>query len=81
MPNTQKHINAVCEHRNIPHVDKGMRCIVDDRAGVIVGGNSSANFNVKFDDNGDIRNCHPYWKFQIFTNAGDLYYDYEQGIV
>lgn len=80
MPNTQKWINRVCEQRDIPKVTKGMRCIVDDRAGKIVGGNTSANFNVQFDDNGDIRNCHPYRKFQIFTDHGSLYYDYEQGI-
>ena len=80
MPNTQKHINRVCEYRDIPAVEKGMSCNVDGRAGKIVGGNSSANFNVKFDDNGDILNCHPYWKFQIFTDNGGLYYDHEQGI-
>jgi len=80
VPNTQKHIDQVCEYRCIPKVTKGMECVVDDRSGVIVGGNSSANFNVKFDDNGDIRNCHPYWKFQIFTDTGLLYYDKEQGI-
>jgi len=80
MPNTQKHIDRVCTYRNIPTVKKGMKCSVENRSGTIVGGNSSSNFNVKFDDNGDIRNCHPYWKFQIYTDNGCLYYDHEQGI-
>jgi len=80
MPNTQKHIDAACRYRGIPKVTKGMACSVNGRAGKIVGGNSSANFNVKFDDNGDIRNCHPYWEFQIFTDTGILYYDHGQGI-
>jgi len=80
MPNTQKHIDAVCRQRDIPPVKKGMACSVDGRAGKIVGGNSSANFNVKFDDNGNTRNCHPYWRFQIYTDTGLLYYDYEQGV-
>ena len=81
MPNTQKHIDLVCNYRLVPHVIKGMECNVDGRKGKIVGGNSSCNFNVKFDDNGDILNCHPYWRFQIFTKTGLLYYDYEQGIL
>jgi len=80
MPNTQKHIDRVCDYRNIPRVRKGMKCVVEDRSGVIVGGNSSANFNVKFDDNGDIRNCHPNYKLQILTPSGGIYYDHEQGI-
>lgn len=79
MPNTQKHIDAVCRQRGIPAVRKGMKCSVSGEFGEIVGGNSSANFNVKFKD-GRVRNCHPYWRFQIYTDNG-LYYDYEQGIV
>lgn len=73
-------IDKVCEYRDIPKVTKGMACSVDGRFGKIVGGNTSSNFNVKFDDNGDIRNCHPYWNFQIYTANNCLYYDYEQGI-
>lgn len=80
MANTQKMIDRVCEHRDIPPVTKGMECNVNGRQGKIIGGNTSGNFNVQFDDNGDIRNCHPYWRFQIFTSLGGLYYDHEQGI-
>ena len=80
MSNTQKHIARVCKYRDIPYVTKGMRCNVNGRDGVIVGGNASANFNVKF-ENGSIHNCHPYWRFQIFTPSGEIYYDNEQGIV
>lgn len=79
MPNTQKYIDAVCEYRGIPTVKKGQPCHVDGEDGQIVGGNHAANFNVKFPD-GRIRNCHPHWRFQIFTPNGDLYYDHEQGI-
>lgn len=82
MPNTQKHIDATCRYRGIDiKIKKGQPCNVDGRQGVIVGGNSSANFNVKFDDNGDIRNCHPNWRMQIYTESGDILYDYEQDIV
>ncbi len=51
MPNTQKHIDRVCEYRDIPSVTKGMSCNCNGRQGKIVGGNSSSNFNVKFDAN------------------------------
>jgi len=81
MPNTQRHIDQVCDYRDIPHITKGMACNVDGRQGKIVGGNTSSNFNVQFDDNGDMGNCHPYWRFQIYTPSGLLYYDHEQGIV
>lgn len=80
MPNTQKYIDMVCEYRDVPNVRKGMPCNVNGRQGEIVGGNNSCNFNVKFDDNGDIMGCHPYWRFQIYTDTGLLYYDHEQGI-
>lgn len=65
MPNTQKYIDRVCEYRCLPKIKKGTRCSVDGRTGVIVGGNSSANFNVKFDDTNKINNCHPGWKFKL----------------
>lgn len=81
MPNSQKYIDIVCEYRGIPKVTKGMACSVDGRSGEIVGGNHAANFNVKFDDTGEIKNCHPYWKMEIYTPNGELYYDYEQGVV
>ena len=64
MENTQKSINRVCEYRFLPKVKKGTPCTVDGKRGVIWGGNSSANFNVKFDD-GAIRNRHPYWRMEI----------------
>ena len=80
MANTQKNIDRVCEYRGVPKVTKGMACNVNGRQGKVVGGNSSCNFNVKFDDNGDVSNCHPYWRLQIFTTTGLLYYDHEQGI-
>jgi hypothetical protein len=76
MGNTQKAINRVCDYRGIPPVKKGMRCSVNGEAGAIVGGNSSANFNVRFNDSNKVLNCHPYWKFQIFTETGAVYYDH-----
>jgi hypothetical protein len=77
MPNTQKYIDATCEYRVIPRIRKGTPCEVDGRTGKIVGGNSSANFNVKFDEDGRISNCHPYWKMKIFDSAGGILYQHK----
>lgn len=76
MSNTQKSITRVCEYRQVPLVKKGMICEVDGELGKIIGGNSSANFNVQFDDDKRIRNCHPYWKMKIFDDVGNLYYQH-----
>ena len=81
MPNTQEHIDRVCKYRGILiKIKKGQPCNVDGRDGKIVGGNSAANFNVKFNDNGNISNCHPYWRMQIYSDSGLIIYDYEQCI-
>lgn len=77
MNNTQKSIDRVCEYRGIPRVQKGALCTVDGKKGHIVGGNSSANFSVRFEGSNHTTNCHPYWKMKIFTQSGDVYYDHE----
>lgn len=72
MPNTQKAINDVCKYRCLPRVGKGAPCEVDGRKGRIWGGNHSANFNVKFDDDGSVRNCHPGYRMKIMNDDGDI---------
>lgn len=74
MSNTQKRIDEVCEYRGLSKIKKGASCIVDTHCGKIWGGNSSANFNVKFNSDGRIRNCHPYWKMKIFNDSGEVIY-------
>ena len=69
MPNTQKYIDRVCEYRGVHKIKKGTPCMVDGESGVIWGGNSSANFNVKFASDGRVRNCHPDWKMKIFVDG------------
>lgn len=76
MNNTQKSIDRVCDYRGVPKVKKGMTCTVDGRKGKIVGGNTSANFNVKFEDSKRVMNCHPYWKMRIFDESGNVHYDH-----
>lgn len=74
--NTQKYINAVCEHRSLPSVKKGMICRVDGELGFVTGGNHAGNFNVNFIRAGKsvVRNCHPFYKFEILNGDGSLFY-------
>lgn len=64
---SQMRINSVCEQRGLPAIKVGQPCIVDGKKGLIVNGNSSANFNVRFAESGQISNCHPYWKMKILS--------------
>ena len=73
MANTQKHINRICEQRGLPEIKKMMRCEVNGKLGTIVGGNTSANFQVKF-CNGDVFNCHPYYKMKIYNSDDSVFY-------
>lgn len=75
--NTQKYINRVCEYRGLPKIEKGMRCEVEGKPGTIIGGNCSANLNVRFDGWKITSNCHPYWKIKIFSEDGSVFYDSE----
>lgn len=75
--NNQKAIDATCEYRGVPSINKGTPCVVDGKEGVIWGGNSSANFNVKFDVDGVISNCHPYWRMKILNEDGSVFYEHE----
>lgn len=78
MPNTQKYIDATCEYRGVPRIKKGTACIVNGERGEIHGGNSAANFNVKFDLDGRVRNCHPYWKMKILNSDDSVLYQHKE---
>lgn len=75
MPNTQSAINLVCRYRGLPSIKKGTPCEVDGNKGVIWGGNHAANFNVKFDADGRVNNCHPDWRMKITSASGDVIHD------
>lgn len=76
MPNTQKAIDRICDYRGVPKIKKGTKCTVSGEAGKIWGGNTSANFNVKFDSDGRIRNCHPYHEMKIYAANDSLIYEH-----
>jgi hypothetical protein len=77
MANTQKAIDDVCKYRLIPKIKKGACCEVDGKPGRIWGGNHAANFNVKFDSDGRVSNCHPYWKMKIFGKNKKIIYEHK----
>ena len=62
-PHTSKQFVRNAEYRGLPDVKCGQRVKVGDEFGVIVGHNSSANFDVLFDADSKYRgqtlNCHP----------------------
>lgn len=75
--NTQKWIDRVCLQRGLPPIKKGMRCEVEGRQGKVIGGNCSANLNIRFDGERFTRNCHPYWKMKIYNADGVAVWDSE----
>ena len=77
MSNTQKKIDEVCECRGLPKIKKGAHCIVIGECGRVWGGNSFANLNIKFNSDGRIRNCHPYWKMKIFNKDDTILYEHK----
>jgi hypothetical protein len=75
-----KDIARVAEYRGVPFVRPGMRVEVAGSPGRIVGVNSSANFDVVFDDGsygGFAVNCHPLHKMRYFDEDGTLLFDTE----
>ncbi len=65
----QEKLSRVGALRGLPDVKIGDRVAVAGRQGVIAGANNSANFDVRFDDNGQVGNCHPGWKFEMLPEA------------
>ena len=59
--------DRVCEMRGIPFAKVGMKVVVGKHEGVVVGVNSSANLDVRFNDRNGTANCHP--------NSNITYYD------
>ena len=71
----QESLDSVCEYRKLPPLKVGTECEVDGRRGIIVGGNSSANLSVLFDDGSHVTNCHPDYKMRIFNGMGGVQYE------
>lgn len=59
-------------YRGLPFARIGTRVSVDGDFGWIVGKNSSANFDVLFEANGAVLNCHPHWMMDYYDRNGEL---------
>jgi hypothetical protein len=64
-PYTSEGFERNAKYRGLPHAKCGMRVRVGNAEGVIVGHNSSANFDILFDDDsplypGERLNVHPH---------------------
>jgi len=71
----QDTLDKVCKYRNLPKLTVGTCCKVNGRPGIIVGGNTSANLSVLFDDDSCVKNCNPGYKMRIFNSVGGLVYE------
>ena len=64
--------DRVAAYRGVDFAKIGMRVEVDGQPGVLVGSNSSANFNVLFTGGkfrGQTLNCHPNWMMRYFDDG------------
>ncbi len=81
---TSSDLRRTAEYRGVPFVRAGMRVVVKNERGVIVGGNSSSNFDVLFDDDskyaGNTLNCHPCWEIAYFDSDGNVLADFRTAI-
>ena len=73
---TDDEFKRTAEYRGVCFAKIGMRVEVGNKTGVIVGKNSSANFNVLFDGDTHPLNCHPNWMIKYFDESGAVLADY-----
>lgn len=74
-PRTDSDFERTARNRGVPFAKVGMKVECEGRAGVIVGRNNSANFDVLFTEgkhSGQVLNCHPNWMMRYFDNDGNL---------
>lgn len=77
-PTTTDGIKRVAEYRGVPFAKAGMLVVVGGDRGRIVGHNSSANFDVLFEDGewaGQTLNCHPLSEIVYLTDTGEVLAD------
>ena len=81
-PVTTPDIERTAKYRGVEFVRAGMAVIVDGVTGVIVGQNSSANWDVLFDEGtkwgGQVLNCHPMWEIAYLADDGSVLCDFRK---
>lgn len=69
--------NNICKSRGINFAYQGMVIDVAGKKGWIVGGNSSMNLNVLFENEVNVSNCHPTWKTTYYDNKMNIIKDFK----
>lgn len=75
-------LHRTAVYRGLPFVRAGAPIEVGGDRGVIVGSNSSANFDVLFTEGkhkGTVLNCHPRWQTRYFDAEGNVVADFRDG--
>lgn len=78
-------LHRTATYRGLEFVRAGMAVEVGGSRGVVVGSNSSANFDVTFTEGkhkGETLSCHPRWQTRYFDDAGRVVADFtgESGV-
>ena len=80
-PITDSRFLETAKYRGVAFARVGMAVEVDGSRGVIVGHNSSANFDVLFESGafaGCTLNCHPNWRIRYFQPDGALIQEFQE---
>ena len=62
--------------RRMPWLKCGMIIEVEGRRGVVTGGNSHCNLQVRFEGQRRSVNCHPWWQTKYYGSGGEVIADY-----
>ena len=72
-------LDYVQNQRGLKFIKRGMKVenTYSKKIGVITGGNSSGNINVKFEGETKASNCHPTWMMKYFDQDGNVIAEYK----
>lgn len=69
---------AIRVDRHMPWLRLGMVVDVRGKRGIITGGNSCCNIQVRFEGRSWSSNCHPHWETTFYGPDGSVIADYKK---
>lgn len=69
-------LDQVKEYRGLTFIEKGMKVKCYGKYGIITGGNSSGNIDVKFEGQKYSSNCHPMSCIIYYDKDGNIIIEY-----
>lgn len=66
--------------RKMPFLRRGMQTDMNGKKGVVCGGNSHCNLQVRFDGQKFSSNVHPWWEMTYYASDGSVIRDYKAGV-